>query len=110
MLGNPTVDNYGKMIVENHTTGDTIIVDMKQRGWRASSAYQLSGHALDKNGVAKWAMGGHWNSKIFAKRITQDHHTEGRASERRMSLLDDPAIKSGASTNTNNDPYSGGKF
>lgn len=110
MLGNPTVDNYGKMIVENHTTGDTIIVDMKQRGWRASSAYQLSGHALDKNGVAKWAMGGHWNSKIFAKRITQDHHTEGRASERRMSLLDDPAIKSGASKNTNNDPYSGGKF
>jgi len=110
MLGNPTVDNYGKMIVENHTTGDTIIVDMKQRGWRASSAYQLSGHALDKNGIAKWAMGGHWNSKIFAKRITQDHHTEGRASERRMSLLDDPAIKSGASTNTNKDPYSGGKF
>lgn len=46
MVGNPTVDNYGKMIVENHTTGDKITVDMKQRGWRASSAYQLSGQAL----------------------------------------------------------------
>lgn len=26
MVGNPTVDNYGKMIVENHTTGDKITV------------------------------------------------------------------------------------
>ena len=110
MLGNPTVDNYGKMIVENHTTGDIITVDLKQRGWRASSAYQLSGHALDKNGVAKWAMGGHWNSKIFGKKITQEHHGDGHAGERKMSLLDDPAIKSGTSTNTTNDPYSGGKF
>ena len=59
MLGNPTVDNYGKMVVENHTTGDIITVDLKQRGWRASSAYQLSGHALDRDGVAQWAMGGH---------------------------------------------------
>ncbi|RCK63629.1 Oxysterol-binding 1 [Candida viswanathii] len=111
MLGNPTVDNYGKMVVENHTTGDVITVDLKQRGWRASSAYQLSGHALDKNGVAKWAMGGHWNSKIFAKKVTKDQQADGHAGERKMSLLDDPAIKSGApSSNTSKDPYSGGKF
>ncbi|CAI5757426.1 unnamed protein product [Candida verbasci] len=97
MLGNPTVDNYGKMVVENHTTGDSIVVDMKQRGWRASSAYQLSGQALDKNGKASWAMGGHWNSKIYAKKITEQH------SDRRMSVLDE-------STKTSNDPFSGNKF
>ncbi|KAI5963642.1 uncharacterized protein KGF55_002522 [Candida pseudojiufengensis] len=105
MIGNPTVDNYGKMIVENHTTGDTITVDMKQRGWRASSAYQLSGQALDAKGVPQWAMGGYWNSKIFAKKITKDqqHHD----SSRKMSILDDPN-KSSSTTST--DPFSGNKF
>ncbi|KAL6453228.1 OSH2 Oxysterol-binding protein 2 [Candida maltosa Xu316] len=112
MLGNPTVDNYGKMIVENHTTGDIITVDLKQRGWRASSAYQLSGQALDRHGVAKWAMGGHWNSKIFAKKITQDQQLSSHPNDaqRRMSLLDDPAIKAGSTSNTSSDPFSGSKF
>lgn len=110
MLGNPTVDNYGKMVVENHTTGDIITVDMKQRGWRASSAYQLSGHALDKDGVAQWAMGGHWNSKIFAKKIVNGNIHEGQSGNRKMSLLDDPNARAGISTTVSNDPYSGSKF
>ena len=42
-----TVDNYGKMVVENHTTGDIITVDLKQRGWRASSAISCQ-DALDR--------------------------------------------------------------
>lgn len=69
IVGNPTVDNYGKMEVTNHTTGDTIIVDLKQRGWRASSAYQLAGQSHDPKGVPKWAIHGHWNSKIFGRKI-----------------------------------------
>lgn len=110
MLGNPTVDNYGKMVVENHTTGDIITVDLKQRGWRASSAYQLSGHALDRDGVAQWAMGGHWNSKIFAKKIVNGNINEGQSGNRKMSLLDDPNARAGTSTTVSNDPYSGSKF
>ena len=107
MVGNPTVDNYGKMVVENHTTGDKITVDMKQRGWRASSAYQLSGQALDRNGTPQWALGGHWNSKIFAKKINKDH-LDSLGNTRKMSILDDPG-KAGAGT-TSTDPYSGSKF
>ncbi|RLV93393.1 Oxysterol-binding protein 2 [Spathaspora sp. JA1] len=111
MLGNPTVDNYGKMLVENHTTGDKIIVDMKQRGWRASSAYQLSGQAHDSQGIPRWAMGGHWNSKIYAKKITKVSSdtvgaATGEAIQRRNSLLDDPTTTKTKS----DDPFSGQKF
>lgn len=103
MIGNPTVDNFGKMEVTNHTTGDVIIVDMKQRGWRASSAYQLSGHVVDNAGKIHWAIGGHWNSKIFAKKVvgTPDD------SKRRNSLVDSESV---TNAKTTNDPESGHKF
>ncbi|KAK6459519.1 Oxysterol-binding protein-domain-containing protein [Scheffersomyces xylosifermentans] len=101
MIGNPTVDNFGLMVVRNHTTGDSITVDLKQRGWRASSAYQLSGQALDRNGKAQWAIGGRWSSKIFAKKILD---TTPRDSNRRNSLLEEPNV------NFSNDPFSGNKF
>ncbi|CUM67545.1 uncharacterized protein PRCAT00005245001 [Priceomyces carsonii] len=93
MLGNPTVDNYGKMEVKNTTTGDLIIVDMKQRGWKASSAYHLSGQVLDKKGIPQWAIGGKWDSKIFAKKIQES------------SINTEPGDEK-----TTTDPFSGGKF
>lgn len=95
IVGNPKVDNYGKMEVTNHTTGDVVIVDLKQRGWKASSAYQLSGYAKDRKGQTHWAIGGRWNSKIFAKK------SNGDAGE---SLIDAPEGK------VSGDPYSGNKF
>lgn len=98
MLGNPTVDNYGTMVVTNHTTGDVVNVDMKQRGWKQSSAYQLSGVVSDAKGNNQWVIGGHWNSKIFAKKISGNIDNN-----RRNSLVD--TVESSSS-----DPYSGGKF
>lgn len=98
IVGNPTVDNYGKMEVQNHTTGDVLVVDMKQRGWKASSAYQLSGYVYDVNGKATWAIGGHWNSRIFAKKVTGEIDTK-----RRESLIDAKEVKA-------LDAYDGGKF
>lgn len=97
IMGNPTVDNYGKMEVRNHTTGDSIIVDMKQRGWKASSAYQISGCVLDANGRSAWAIGGHWDSKIFAKKVSGNFDTK-----RRDSLIDSQEAK------TSDDPVSSG--
>ncbi|CUM48490.1 uncharacterized protein AC631_02318 [Debaryomyces fabryi] len=104
MVGNPTVDNFGKMEVTNHTTGDKIIVDMKQRGWRASSAYQLSGHVVDKSGKTHWAIGGHWNSKIFGKKVIGNPEEENK---RRNSLVDSESV---GNSKTSNDPESGNKF
>lgn len=98
IMGNPTVDNYGKMEVQNHTTGDYLVVDMKQRGWKASSAYQLSGYVYDASGKARWVIGGHWNSRIYARKVTGEVD-----SRRRDSLVDAKEVK-------DMDPYGGNKF
>ncbi|CAN3362288.1 oxysterol-binding protein homolog 1 [Diutina catenulata] len=98
LSGSPTVDNFGLMTVTNHTTGDIIEVNLKQRGWSAKGAYQLSGTALNAKGEPKWAMGGHWNSKIYAKKVDGSH-------DRKQSL-----VEANDSRKVTTDPYAGGKF
>ncbi|KAI1103193.1 oxysterol binding protein [Jackrogersella minutella] len=67
ITGNPVVDNYGPVEIKNWTTGETCLLDFKQRGWKASSAYQLSGKILDSDGRPRVSLGGRWNSKIYAR-------------------------------------------
>jgi hypothetical protein len=71
ITGNPTVDNYGPMEIKNWSTGEVCILDFKPRGWKASSAYQVTGKVMDKDGQTKWSIGGRWNDKIYAR------HTPG---------------------------------
>ncbi|KAE8387184.1 Oxysterol-binding protein-domain-containing protein [Aspergillus alliaceus] len=71
ITGNPTVDNYGLMEIKNWTTGEVCYLDFKPRGWKASSAYQVTGKIIDQSGSPKWSIGGRWNDKIFAR------HTPG---------------------------------
>jgi len=71
ITGNPTVDNYGTMEIKNWNTGEVCILDFKPRGWKASSAFQVSGKVMGKDGVTKWSIGGRWNDKIYAR------HTPG---------------------------------
>jgi hypothetical protein len=71
ITGNPTVDNYGTMEIKNWNTGEVCILDFKPRGWKASSAFQVSGKVMGKDGITKWSIGGRWNDKIYAR------HTPG---------------------------------
>ncbi|KAG7878213.1 hypothetical protein KL937_003955 [Ogataea polymorpha] len=71
IVGNPTIDNYGEMEIRNHTTGDYMSFNFKQRGWRASSAGEVKGEIYSNDGKLKYTIGGHWNSKIFAKDATK---------------------------------------
>ncbi|KAJ5605090.1 hypothetical protein N7510_010244 [Penicillium lagena] len=71
ITGNPTVDNYGLMEIKNWTTGEVCYLDFKPRGWKASSAYQVTGRVVDRDGSPKWSIGGRWNDKIYAR------HTPG---------------------------------
>lgn len=71
ITGNPTVDNYGLMEIKNWTTGEVCYLDFKPRGWKASSAYQVTGKVVDSEGSPKWSIGGRWNDKIYAR------HTPG---------------------------------
>ncbi|KAE8146029.1 Oxysterol-binding protein-domain-containing protein [Aspergillus avenaceus] len=75
ITGNPTVDNYGLMEIKNWTTGEVCYLDFKPRGWKASSAYQVTGKVVDRNGSPKWSIGGRWNDKIYAR------HTPGYEAE-----------------------------
>ncbi|KAJ5895527.1 ATP12 ATPase F1F0-assembly protein [Penicillium taxi] len=71
ITGNPTVDNYGLMEIKNWTTGEVCYLEFKPRGWKASSAYHVTGKVVDAEGSPKWSMGGRWNDKIYAR------HTPG---------------------------------
>ncbi|KAH3667480.1 hypothetical protein OGAPHI_003129 [Ogataea philodendri] len=71
IVGNPTIDNYGEMEIRNHTTGDYMSFSFKQRGWRASSAGEVKGEVFSNDGKLKYTVGGHWNSKIYAKDMTR---------------------------------------
>ncbi|KAL8969630.1 MAG: hypothetical protein Q9183_001909 [Haloplaca sp. 2 TL-2023] len=67
ITGSPTVDNYGPMEIKNWTTGEMCTLDFKARGWKASSAYQVSGKVVGKDGKTRWSIGGRWNDKIYAR-------------------------------------------
>lgn len=68
LLGNPTVDNYGPMVVTNTTNGVEARLDFKARGWRGADAYKVTGTVVDQHGAEKWVINGKWNEKIFARR------------------------------------------
>ena len=59
------------MEIKNWTTGEICYLDFKPRGWKAASAYQVSGKVVDREGSPKWSIGGRWNDKIYAR------HTPG---------------------------------
>ncbi|KAI7215563.1 hypothetical protein KC333_g5391 [Hortaea werneckii] len=67
ITGNPTVDNYGPMEVKNWTTGEVCYLDFKPRGWKASSAFQVTGRVVDAQKRTRWSVGGRWNDKIYAR-------------------------------------------
>ncbi|KAI4174063.1 MAG: hypothetical protein LQ343_002627 [Gyalolechia ehrenbergii] len=67
ITGSPTVDNYGPMEIKNWMTGEVCTLDFKARGWKASSAYQVTGKVVGADGRTRWSIGGRWNDKIYAR-------------------------------------------
>jgi len=72
IVGNPSVDNYGEMEITNNQTGDKAILNFKPRGWRGASAYEMSGVIYNKKGEKVWSIGGHWNNRIFGKKVIKN--------------------------------------
>ncbi|KAK3298607.1 Oxysterol-binding protein-domain-containing protein [Chaetomium fimeti] len=67
ITGNPVVDNYGPMEIKNWTTGEVCHIEFKARGWKASSAYVITGKVVDANNRVRFSLGGRWNSKLYAR-------------------------------------------
>ena len=55
------------MEVKNWNTGESCLLDFKPRGWKASSAYQVSGKVTTSDGKTRWSIRGRWNDKIYAR-------------------------------------------
>lgn len=86
IIGNPVVDNYGQMEIKNHTTGDHVVLDFKARGWRASSAYEVKGTVYNKNNKPCYLIKGHWNLKIYCKKIVLEHENFDENSSEKFLL------------------------
>jgi hypothetical protein len=89
ILGSPTIDHYGDMIVclqifvsrgiefdkshklqvTNHRTGDQCILTFKPRGWRGKDAYEISGQVVDSEGNVAYEITGRWNSQLVARQV-----------------------------------------
>nr|VWP01850.1 Global transcription regulator sge1 [Ganoderma boninense] len=69
ILGSPTIDHYGDMIVTNHRTGDQCILTFKPRGWRGRDAYEISGYVQDADGNVTYEIAGRWNSQLVARQV-----------------------------------------
>ncbi|KAJ3508300.1 hypothetical protein NLJ89_g5839 [Agrocybe chaxingu] len=72
ILGSPTIDHYGDMVVKNHRTGDQCILTFKPRGWRGKDAYEISGQVLDHRGRVAYEIAGRWNSQLVAKHVASN--------------------------------------
>ncbi|KAG9311200.1 hypothetical protein JVU11DRAFT_8275 [Chiua virens] len=69
ILGSPTIDHYGDMIVTNHRTGDQCILTFKPRGWRGKDAFEISGCVRDSDGEITYEIAGRWNSQLICRAI-----------------------------------------
>ncbi|EIW65347.1 uncharacterized protein TRAVEDRAFT_111458 [Trametes versicolor FP-101664 SS1] len=69
ILGSPTIDHYGDMIITNHRTGDQCILTFKPRGWRGKDAYEISGYVQDTRGNVTYEIAGRWNSQLVARQV-----------------------------------------
>ncbi|CAG8956919.1 hypothetical protein HYFRA_00011968 [Hymenoscyphus fraxineus] len=92
ITGSPTVDNYGPMEVKNWNTGEVCVIDFKARGWKASSAYQISGRVNDADGQTRYSIGGRWNSKMYARltpgyEATPEEPKAGRGNDASQAFL-----------------------
>ncbi|KAF7325030.1 Oxysterol-binding protein [Mycena kentingensis (nom. inval.)] len=69
ILGAPTIDHYGDMVITNHRTKDVCTLTFKPRGWRGKDAYEISGKVVDARGRVTYEIGGRWNSQLIARQV-----------------------------------------
>ncbi|KAI0715440.1 Oxysterol-binding protein-domain-containing protein [Earliella scabrosa] len=69
ILGSPTIDHYGDMVITNHRTGDQCVLTFKPRGWRGKDAFEISGYVADAHGNVMYEITGRWNSQLVARQV-----------------------------------------
>ncbi|KIY47681.1 hypothetical protein FISHEDRAFT_44834 [Fistulina hepatica ATCC 64428] len=72
ILGSPTIDHYGDMIITNHRTGDKCVLTFKPRGWRGKDAYEIAGSVITASGRVAYEIAGRWNYHLIARQADID--------------------------------------
>ena len=52
------------MIFINHSTQETGVLNIKQRGWRDRGAYEVEGEIRDNKNIIKAKLNGRWDEKL----------------------------------------------
>ncbi|KAJ9087713.1 hypothetical protein DSO57_1030452 [Entomophthora muscae] len=68
IVGNPTIEHYGDMIVTNHATGDFCRLTFKPNRWLSSERNILDGEVV-VSGEPVWELRGAWDDHLSARRV-----------------------------------------
>mmetsp|Transcript_6883 Transcript_6883/g.6177 ORF Transcript_6883/g.6177 Transcript_6883/m.6177 type:complete len:154 (-) Transcript_6883:425-886(-) len=82
IMGEMYLEVHGELPFVNKTTGETGLLELKERGWGGSGAHQMTGWVKDKNGNMKYKLEGKWNSQLEAIDVNTKQKTvlwKGRA-------------------------------
>lgn len=69
IVGAPTIDHFGEMVVVNHATGDKCVLEFSAPTWRTSSTREVRGKVLNASGKQQWEIAGRWGSQLVARRV-----------------------------------------
>lgn len=61
---NPYVWNFGDMIGRNLTTGDTIKIHLKNKGWISKKDFKVTGEVQNSEGETFGTLSGKWNENL----------------------------------------------
>ncbi|KAJ3804726.1 Oxysterol-binding protein-domain-containing protein [Lentinula aff. lateritia] len=67
ILGSPTIDHYGDMVIKNHLTNDQCVLTFKPRGWRGKDAYEIAGQVVSSQGFVVYEIAGKWDSQLVIR-------------------------------------------
>ncbi|GAW00122.1 oxysterol-binding protein [Lentinula edodes] len=67
ILGSPTIDHYGDMVIKNHLTNDQCVLTFKPRGWRGKDAYEIAGQVVSSQGFVVYEIAGKWDSQLVMR-------------------------------------------
>jgi len=68
IVGNPTIEHYGDMIVTNHDTKDICKLAFKPNRWLSSERNALEGTVTTGSGSVVWTLTGFWDQYLTAHR------------------------------------------
>jgi hypothetical protein len=69
ILGSLWLDHYGDLSIENHTTGDKVLLKFSKAGWLGAGRYNVTGDILDKDGKVRIKLHGKWNQALYGNRV-----------------------------------------